>query len=214
MTTAVEISPAEIEALVRDNKRIAIRLGAMHGIDADEAHAMYASAVVEAAVRFDDTKGATLKTFAESLYRAALAEAASQCRYGLELDAEDAPELADDQNDEDEPAAWRSGAEQVIAEKLALLPASLRVFAHLIAAGDSVEQASEKLGMTDRNGRYMLTQAIDLLFSLSASAGQGCLQLPAFPIPAARQAKPEPKAKKSRIPSVDDLPTIQQLGLF
>ena len=68
--------------------------------------------------------------------------------------------------------------------------------------------------MTDRNGRYMLTQAIDLLFSLSASAGQGCLQLPAFPIPAARQAKPEPKAKKSRIPSVDDLPTIQQLGLF
>lgn len=211
MIAAVEFSPDEITALVRDNKRIAIRLGAMHGIDAEEAQGMYACAVVEAASRFDPSRNASLKTFAEVLYRAALAEAASQCRYGVELDAEDAPELADDHDDEEEPAAWRSGSEEKIAEKLALLPPSLRVFAALVASGDSVEVASDKLGMSDRNGRYMLAQALDLLRSLNAGAGQGCLELPAFTMPARRV---EPKAKKTRIPSVNDLPNLGQLGLF
>lgn len=208
MTTATEFSPAEITGLIAANKRIAIRLGAMHGIDAEEAQGMYACAVVEAASRFDPAKNASLKTFAEVLYRAALAEAASQCRYGVELDADDAQELADD---DEEPAAWRAGGEEKIVEKLALLPPSLRAFAALIASGDSVEVASDKLGMSDRNGRYTLAQCLNLLRSLNAGAGQGCLELPAFSMPARSM---EPKAKKSRIPSVDDLPGIQQLGLF
>lgn len=211
MTTAIEFSPAEMTALIAANKRIAISLGAMHGIDADEAQGMYACAVVEAARRFNPAKNASLKTFAEVRYRAALSEAASQCRYGVELDAEDAPELAADDHDDEEPAAWRSGSEEKIAEKLALLPPSLRAFASLIASGDSVEEASDKLGMTSRNGRYMVAQCLTLLSSLDAGAGQGCFELPAFSMP----ARPvEPKAKKSRIPSVDDLPGIQQLGLF
>lgn len=209
--STTEISPDEITALIAANKRIAIRIGKKHGFDADEAQSMYACAVVESANRFDPAKNASLKTFAEVLYRAALVEAASQCRYGVELDAEGAPELADDQDDEEEPKSWRSGSEEAIAEKLALLPAPLRTFAQLIASGDSVEVASDKLGMSDRNGRYMLAQAIDLLRLLETTAGQGCLQLPAFTVPA---RSVEPKNKKSRIPRVDDLPNLGQLGLF
>ncbi|WP_153133201.1 hypothetical protein [Dechloromonas hortensis] len=212
MSTATEFSQAEITALVEANKRIAIRLGAMHGIDADEAQGMYACSVVEAARRFDPSRNASLRTFAEVRYRAALSEAASQCRYGIELDAEDAPELAaDDHDDEEEPAAWRSGSEKKIAEKLALLPSSLRAFASLIVNGDSVEVASDKLGMTDRNGRYMVAQCLTLLSLLDPGAGQGCFELPAFSMP----ARPtEPKAKKSRIPHVAELPNLGQLGLF
>ena len=209
MSAAIEFSPDEITALIAANKRIAIRIGEKHGFDADEAQSMYACAVVEAARRFDPSRGASLKTFAEALYRSELIEAASQCRYGVELNAEDAPELADDQGGK--PEAWRSGDEEQIAEKLALLPAPLRAFAQLIANGDSIEEASAKLGMTDRNGRYTLAQCLDLLQSLDATAGQGRFDLPAFTVPA-RQAAP--KAKKSRIPSVDDLPNLGQLGLF
>lgn len=226
MTVAVEINAAEIEALVRNNKRIAIRLGAKRGIDADEAQALYASAVVEAASRFDPTRGATLKTFAGALYEAALHEAAAQARYGFELDAKDegddsgaverhvAAILGFEEDEEEEIAGWRLMEEQMIEEKIGLLPAKLRAFAHLISNGDSVEEASTKLGMTDRNGRYMQTQILELLLTLKTDAGQSCLQLPAFQIPAGRQSKPEPKAKKSRIPGIDDLPGIQQLGLF
>lgn len=210
MTTATEFSQAEITGLIAANKRIAIRIGEKLGFDADEAQSMYACAVVEAANRFDPAKNASLKTFAEVLYRAALAEAASQCRYGIELDAEDVPELADG-HEEEEPAAWRAGSDENIAEKLALLPAPLRAFASLVASGDSVEVASDKLGMSDRNGRYTLAQCLAILQSLDRTAGQGCLELPAFTVPARQAAT---KAKKSRIPSVDDLPNLGQLGLF
>lgn len=168
----------DINELVAKCRRRAIAMARKAGIDVDDGLQTLALAACEAVQRYDfeHAKRASPETFALALYQGKLARLRAQERFGVELDAEDTTETAygDDTEDDGEVAPWRSATDADIARRVACLPADLRAFAQRVLAGDDTAGAAEAQGMSDRNGRYMLTK-ITAFMRACPTAEQGDL---------------------------------------
>ena len=219
---------ANIAELIARNCRRAAAIAYRAGIDVDDGLQTFALAAMEAAGRYnpEDPRGATLEIYALSLYRCELAKLRAQVRYGKELDAMDGKEVEfvdlgderlttvdakDTEGEEAVTQAWRDAGDVQIARRVSLLPPDLCAFAHRVISGQNVAEASERQGVSDRNGRYMVEKIIKQMRSVGLDAGQNSLVVP----PTSREVLDAPaRHKKTKRSPVERQAVAEQGNLF
>lgn len=140
------------------NRGLIARLADRHRIELDDAKQEAWLAWDDASATWNPARGASLNTWVLRKLENRLRGLAAQCRHGLELDADDAPELVGAGGAEIE--AWRTQEAGAAGEALA----------DALRAGSAT--IAERLGVTRRRARQIVAALIE-----QAAAGRPQLDL-------------------------------------
>lgn len=141
-----------------NHRGLIARLADRHRIELDDAKQEAWLAWDDACVTWNPARGASLNTWALRKLENRLRGLAAQCRHGLELDADDAPELAGAVGEELE--CWRTQEAGAAGEALA----------DALRAGTAT--IAERLGVTQRRARQVIAGLVE-----QARAGTPQLEL-------------------------------------
>lgn len=140
-------APATFNDFLTRNRGLIARMADRHSVELDDARQEAWLAWDSACRTWSRGRGATLNTLAVRKLQNRLRRLAAQARYGCELDAEGAPDLAAQGREEIEP--WRredaDDAWEAIAE--------------VVRAGTAA--IAERLGVTQRRARQIVAALVE-----------------------------------------------------
>ena len=141
------ITPTTFNDFLTINRGLIARMAGRHSVELDDARQEAWLAWDEACGTWSPTRGATLNTWALRKLKNRLRRLAAQARYGCELDAEGAPDLAAQGREEIEP--WRRGDADDAWEAIAEV------------VRDGTATVAERLGVTQRRARQIVAALVE-----------------------------------------------------
>lgn len=152
-------TPTTYNDFLTINRGLITRLADRHRIELDDAKQEAWLAWDDACATWNPARGASLNTWALRKLESSLRRLAAQARYGCELDAEGAPDLAAQGREEIEP--WRREDADATWEAIA----------EVVRDGTAI--IAERLGVTQRRARQIVA-------ALAERAQAGTPQLDLF----------------------------------
>lgn len=156
---------------------LAARFAWQTGIDADDAKQALAEIILAHGDKYDASRGASTETYFLGKLKNWCLDERSKQRFGIQLDADEAPDLADELAEDTQPiSAWRADDAEIIKRTSALDPRSQRLIA-LIADGKSCDEAAGALGVTVRRVYQLVGELTDMFAQGRIPAGAAQLSL-------------------------------------